>query len=115
MCGSVFRAIHPRVTCQRNRGWMARHTESEHPFPSTRWEWKRVKMARPPEASSTAPSAARFRNALPGRDPRKPLPVTVKFRGGAECWYEVVSRGTTWRFPGTVCLHDAMRKINRLV
>jgi hypothetical protein len=71
-------------------------------------------MSRPPEATSTARAERARRYALPRRDPRQPLNVTVKFRGGAECWWEVRARGTVWRFPGHVSLQDALAQVNRL-
>jgi hypothetical protein len=44
-------------------------------------------------------------------EPRDPLTITVVYRGGGECWYQVVSRGRTLRFPGAMALHDVMRAI----
>lgn len=40
------------------------------------------------------------------------MTVTVRYRGGAEAWYEVKARGRTWRFPGHVALHDAFDRIS---
>jgi len=93
---------------------MSRQPENEHPFPSTRWAFKRVRVGRPPEATGTVRAQRAHRYALPKRDPRVPLTVTVKYRGGPECWYEIQARGTVWRFPGWVSLHDAMEQVNRL-
>lgn len=85
----------------------------EQPFPSTHWEWRRVKIASPPEArKGRAPKAGRWW-FLPRWPDRKPLPMTVKFRGGSECWYEVHARGQTGRFPGTASIHDVMREVMR--
>lgn len=44
-------------------------------------------------------------------NPRDPLTISVKFRGGPECWYEIHARGSMGRFPGYVSLHDAMHEI----
>lgn len=57
----------------------------------------------PPQASSSA--------LLPGWNPRDPLTITVSYRGGSEAFYELRSRGRTWRLPGSLCLHDVMRRI----
>lgn len=93
---------------------MARTEETEQPFPSTTWQWKLVRMGRPPEASSTARAKRARRYALPRRNPREPLTVIVRFRGGAECWWELTARGQVWRAPGYVSLHDVMSRINSM-
>lgn len=68
-------------------------------------------MRRPPEASKgSAPKGHRWRRRSPW-DPRKPLSLTVKSRGGAECWYEVHARGDLGRVPGSTSLHDLMTMI----
>lgn len=78
---------------------------------STDWEWRKVKIRRPPEATGTvSPKARRFRH-LPWRDPRQPLTLTIKFRGGPECWYEVHARGSIGRWPGYMAIHDIMSEI----
>lgn len=85
----------------------------EQAFGSTRWAWRQVKVARPPEArKSSAPKGLHSWRRLP-KWPlrRKPLSLTVTYRGGPECWYEVHSRGRSARFTGAVQLHDLMRAI----
>lgn len=59
----------------------------------------------------SAPKAPRWFGRAK-RDPREPLTIKVKYRGGEECWYEVHARGSIGRFPGSVALHDVMREIN---
>jgi hypothetical protein len=49
---------------------------------------------------------------MPYRNPRDPLSITVKYRGGPEAWYEIHARGSMGRFPGYVSLHDALSEIN---
>lgn len=86
----------------------------EQPLPSTTWAWKRVKIARPPEAKQHRP-AKRGRWWYLQPWPRsKPLPMTVKYRGGPECWYEIHGRGSVGRFPGHTALHDVMSEIMRM-
>lgn len=77
---------------------------------STTFVWRRIKMARPPEAIGQARRSRSFWR-LPRWDPRKPLTVTIKYRGGEECWYEVHSRGATLRVPGYVQLHDLAQTV----
>lgn len=78
---------------------------------STTWAWKRVKidspLAAPNENSRRAPSKA-LRSVW---NPRTTLTLTVRYRGGAECWYEVRARGRIHRLPGHVALHDVMGKV----
>jgi hypothetical protein len=71
-------------------------------------------MSRPPEAMGTARAERARRFSLARRDPREPLTVIVRYRGGAECWWELRARGTVWRMPGHVSLQDALAQINRL-
>lgn len=63
--------------------------------------------------SDSASKTHRWFKRLP-RNPREPLTLSVKLRGGPECWYEVHARGEVGRFPGSVCLHDVMREINQV-
>lgn len=49
---------------------------------------------------------------LPPRNPREVLHLTVKFRGGPECWYEIHARGQIVRYPGVRSLHEIMDEIN---
>lgn len=69
-------------------------------------------MSRPPEASTNSRPKGDFSHRLTTRDPREPLTITVTYRGGAECWYEIRARGTTIRRPGHVAIHDLFRWIN---
>lgn len=40
--------------------------------------------------------------------------MSVTYRGGPECWWEIKARGEVWRVPGVIALHDVMRHIERL-
>lgn len=71
-------------------------------------------MRRPAGGQSTAAAGARRWFHRAPREPRDPLTIKVKYRGGDECWYEVHARGEVGRFPGHVALHDMMREINRV-
>jgi len=39
--------------------------------------------------------------------------ITVKFRGGPECWYEVHARGRIARYPGYLGIDDIMAEVMR--
>jgi len=71
------------------------------------------KMSRPPEASVTAARKGARWYRFPPRNPREPLTVKIKFRGGPECWYEVHARGSVGRYHGATAIHDIMDEINR--
>ena len=51
--------------------------------------------------------------ALRWRDPRKPLTVTLQYRGGPEGLWVAECRGWRWKFPGMLCVQDVMNWINR--
>jgi hypothetical protein len=81
--------------------------------PSATWAWRRVKIASAPQGPTTRDAKHRRWYHLRQRDPREWLTITVKYRGGAEAWYEVSARGERGRFPGHRCLHDVMTEINQ--
>lgn len=78
---------------------------------STTFGWRRVKIASPAASQSTqVPKGRRWRR-LPRWNPRKRLTITVYYRGGPQCWYQVESRGSMGRFTGDAQLHDVMQEI----
>lgn len=63
---------------------------------------KPVKIGQPPQANvDSGPKAHLLPLAL-----RKPVTLTLSYRGGAEGWVEVRARGAIWRFPGSTVIHD---------
>jgi hypothetical protein len=83
----------------------------EQTFPSTTWEWRKVKMKPPPAGHSTAaPKASRW-YGLARWPRRRPLTLTIAYRGGPESWWLVTSRGRHGVFPGHLCLEDVMRAV----
>lgn len=87
--------------------------QTEQTFPSTTWEWRRVKIRRAPEAPANQRGEAAPPSPLVQRNPRDPLTLTLKLRGGAECWCEVQTRGRTFRYPGATAIYDIVEDINR--
>ena len=65
-------------------------------------------MSRAPQASTNSRPKGDFSHRLARRNPRDPLTITVTYRGGPECWWELKARGVTIRRPGSVSLHDAL-------
>lgn len=46
------------------------------------------------------------------RNMREPITIRIRYRGGAEAWWEIEARGQTLRRPGHVAIHDLFREIN---
>lgn len=80
--------------------------------PSTTWEWRKVRMARPPEANKKSAPKGRSFKALPRRNRRDPLPATLKLRGGPEAWVEIHARGSMIRVPGWTAVSDVVDMLN---
>jgi hypothetical protein len=92
---------------------MPSHKEdTEQPFASTTWRFERVKITAPLQRPASASAAGRRWWLLSRRDPRKPITITIKYRGGSQAWYEVRARGSLGRFHGATALHDVMSEIN---
>jgi hypothetical protein len=86
--------------------------EAEQLFSSTTWEWRKTKIRRPPDGQQTAPRSGGHWHGLPPRPIRESITLTIRWRGGGECWYEITARGRTGRIPGWLSLHDVMERIN---
>lgn len=90
---------------------MREPTEPNMHSPSTTWEWRKTKIRSAPQAAQhSQPKAVRWYH-MRARDRRKPLTLTISFRGGPEQWFEIHARGSIGRFPGYVCLADVMAAI----
>lgn len=81
--------------------------------PSTTWEWRCVKLREAtPEAPVAAARAKRGR-LVAFRSRWRPITIQVSYSGGAESWWRITARGTSWFFPGHRALEDVMKVINR--
>lgn len=89
-------------------GGMTSPIDSNPSSPSTTWGWRRVRIRPAPQANTTATPKGSPHTKRALRDRRKPLTVTVVYRGGPECWYELRARGLVVRRPGYICIHDAL-------
>lgn len=74
-----------------------------------------------PKVDSIKAPAGRAKKAAPGRrpfshfsrrDPRLPLNITIRYRGGSEAWIYVEGRGAAQAFPGYLSLYDVLMTIN---
>lgn len=103
---------------------MERATDENKRTASTRWVRKTIKVPVPAEGQRHVPpqagplrgraDVARGWRRFPSYDlkrRRERLTITVSYRGGPECWYEVRARGSIGRFPGHVCIHDLMSDV----
>jgi len=79
--------------------------------PSTRWEWRRVKIPPAPQAPSSEAAAGVHRDSRSAWEPRQPISLTVVRRGGPEAWYELRARGRVHRFTGVTALEDVMQAV----
>jgi hypothetical protein len=79
------------------------------PSTTTEWEWVTIRRRRA-APGSTSPEGRPLRS-LGARDPREPLTVTVRYRGGSECWVELRARGAVLRVPGAEAIFDVMRTL----
>jgi hypothetical protein len=80
---------------------------------STPYEWKRVKVRpKPAGRANRAAGASRF-YGLTRRDSKTALDIKIKYRGGAESWWLIETRGRTAAFPGWMGLDDVMAEVNR--
>jgi len=90
---------------------MADEDPIERMFSSTTWEWRRVKIRRPPEGTGTA---RRSRSSWRLRSPwdrREKITLKVLYLGGPECRYMIEARGLRGYFSGAICLEDVMSRI----
>jgi hypothetical protein len=80
----------------------------EQAFPSTTYEYRKVKIKTPPAGHRTV-RAKRGRWYRFATWPRhRKLSLTISHRGGAESWWLVEARGSHGAFPGHLCLDDVM-------
>lgn len=87
---------------------MAKVSNDEHVFPSTRWEWRPVKIKTPPAGHKTAAAKPSRWNGFPTWPRHRDLTITVRSRGGAESWWLIKARGRHGVFPGHLALEDVM-------
>lgn len=80
---------------------------------STTWGWRYVKIRTAPQAKEHRERSESALHSLLMWPRRKPMTLTIKWRGGAECWYEIRARGRTIRRPGCVALDDIMADLGR--
>lgn len=86
--------------------------ETEQMFGSTTFAWRRVKIARPPEGTTPRGAKRSSFMRLPRSERRRPVTLTVVYRGGAESWWLVKARGSHQVFPGHASIEDVMARVH---
>lgn len=83
---------------------------SNNSTPSTtpQWKWAKIRSA-PARPTVRSPKASS--SSLAAWDKARALSITVKYRGGAECWWEITARGHVWRRPGHLHLDDVLQEV----
>lgn len=83
----------------------------EQSFPSTTYEWRKVKIKRPAGGQSTVRRSRRSFLRLTPQPRTRPVRITVTYRGGAESWWLVEARGEREALPGHWSLDDVMARV----
>ena len=86
--------------------------ESVHPFPSTKWEYRKIRVRSGQAPAGDSPSAARTFKGLRARDTHKSLWIEVRYVGGSQASWLIKARGRIERFPGYLELDDVLRRVN---
>lgn len=80
---------------------------------STTWEWRKVKLKSPPGGEGLAKRVRSRSYPAASRNRNRPLWLEIAYRGGAESFWLVRTRGCSWRFPGYAALEDVMAWANQ--
>lgn len=87
---------------------MASDETLEQTFPSTTFRWEMRKIRTPPAGHNTVRAKRGRFSGLATWPRNRKLRLTISYRGGAESWWLVESRGTQQAFPGHLAIEDVM-------
>lgn len=87
---------------------MSAHSEPNKRPPSTTIGWKPVTITSAPQGTPYARRRRSSRPFLARREWRRPLTITVAYRGTSEAWVEIKARGRVWTFDGHLTLLDVL-------
>lgn len=90
---------------------MANRQSSVHVFPSTTWEYRKVRVRRVPAPAGDSRLAETSDRSLRARDAHKGMTVVVKYRGGPTASWLIEYRGKVWRFDGALAVHDVLSSL----
>lgn len=88
---------------------MTTHPEDEQTFPSTTYEWRKVKIKRPAGGKDTARAKRGPWTRLATWPRHRKLRLTVSHRGGAASWWLIETRGASGVVPGNLAFEDVMK------
>lgn len=92
---------------------MARADDQNIRSGSTTYEWKKVKIAGSARTGQHGGRKPGRFSGLSRRNRTARLTMTISYKGGAESWWLIETRGRHAVFPGHRCLDDVMAEINR--
>lgn len=90
----------------------AKHDGKNTRSGSTTWRHVPDRIRKDPAPQAKRPAGSSRWSRLARRRSEERLTITIKYRGGSECWYHIEARGSGGAFPGSRALHDVMREIN---
>lgn len=91
---------------------MTNNNNGNSSSPSTRWEWRKVRISGSSAPAGDCAAEPLRSKASRRRDAHRPLTIVVTYRGGPESSWLIEFRGAVRRFPGHMALDDVMRAIN---
>lgn len=78
---------------------------------STTFGWRHVKIRASAGTAHQRGGAAPFWRKMARLGQNEEVTLRIRYRGGAEAWYEVHARGSFGRYPGDRCIHDIIRDV----
>lgn len=84
---------------------------TDHTFESTTFVWERRMVRRPAGGQMHSAAKPHRMLGLPRWPARRPLRLTIKYRGGPEGWVEIHARGRVVRYPGYTQVVDVLREL----
>lgn len=87
---------------------MANRDAIVHLFPSTKWEYRKVKLSSGTAPAGDSASATSTSRSARRRDSHKPMTIEIRYRGGPEASWLIAYRGVVRRFAGHQALHDVL-------
>ncbi len=75
-------------------------------------EWEIAKIRRRPQRQRDSAKRRQLWARMSRRNPTSPISIMVEWRGGAEAWIKVTSRGAYRNYPGYATLADVVLDIN---
>lgn len=91
---------------------MAQEPTDTNTSRSTTYRFERRKILVRSEGARESGAEGGHRHSVSRRNMREPISITIRWRQGAESWWQIEARGKTWRRPGYTSLDDVMRDIS---